>query len=211
MNSPAAQHGPDVVFFDFGGVLAEEGFRNGIKALAQNQKLDPEIVFNTAVEAVFNSGYLVGRCSEADYWQRLRDAAGLSGTDALLREELLGRFVLRPRMFACLDRLAQAGRRLAILSDQTGWLDELDRRHGFFQRFERVFNSYHVGLHKRDVACFANALAQMQVAAADALFIDDMLPNVELARTCGLAAIHYQTQDEFDRELAHYCPEIGVH
>jgi len=35
--------------------------------------------------------------------------------------------------------------RLGILSDQTDWLDELNERDGFFQHFDCVFNSFHMG------------------------------------------------------------------
>ena len=42
----------------------------------------------------------------------------------------------------------------AILSDQTHWLDDLDRRHHFTAGFDRVYNSYHQGKGKRDQTLF---------------------------------------------------------
>lgn len=207
---PQSVEGPAVLFFDFGGVLADEGFLLGLKAIARAQGLDPEDFFEFAREAVFDTGYLTGRCDEAAYWRRLREERGVRGSDQALRQEILSRFTLRPRMLELAERLGKAGRRLAVLSDQTNWLDELNAATPFFERFELVLNSFHVGLHKRDPACFANAARAMAVAPEQSLFIDDAKSNVELARRCGLSAIHYQDQDSFEAELARFCPEIGA-
>jgi putative hydrolase of the HAD superfamily len=197
------------VLFDFGGVLADEGFKLGLKAIARRQGLDPEAFFEFAREAVFDTGYLTGRCDEAAYWRFLRQAHGLSDPDSALREEILSRFRLRPRMFELVGKLGQAGRRLAVLSDQTNWLDELNAGTPFFDRFELVLNSFHVGLHKRDPACFANAVRALAAAPERILFIDDAESNVALARARGLSAVLYQDQDSFEAELARFCPEIG--
>jgi putative hydrolase of the HAD superfamily len=36
------------VVFDFGGVLVEEGFREGLYDLARQQGLDPQVVYQAA-------------------------------------------------------------------------------------------------------------------------------------------------------------------
>lgn len=46
------------VLFDFGGVVAEEGFRKGFEAIAAENGLDPIFLYTLAVEAVFESGYI---------------------------------------------------------------------------------------------------------------------------------------------------------
>jgi putative hydrolase of the HAD superfamily len=45
-----------VVFFDFGGVLAEEGFREGLLAIARHHGLDPQEFLKT-VDLTFNQGF----------------------------------------------------------------------------------------------------------------------------------------------------------
>ena len=52
------------VIFDFGGVLAEEGFREGLKVVAIKNGLDPEEFFKIAEEMIYKTGYLTGMTDE---------------------------------------------------------------------------------------------------------------------------------------------------
>jgi len=51
----------DAVIFDFGGVLAEEGFFEGFKAIAARHGMDPGGLAETAVDVVRRGGYVEGR------------------------------------------------------------------------------------------------------------------------------------------------------
>ncbi len=62
------------VLFDFGGVLAEEGFRAGLRVIARLNGLDPESVHREGVDAVYESGYVTGTAKEADFWKLMREA-----------------------------------------------------------------------------------------------------------------------------------------
>jgi hypothetical protein len=54
------------VLFDFGGVLAEEGFFNGLRALAEQQNLDADMLTKEGRRAVHDSGNLTGQGTESD-------------------------------------------------------------------------------------------------------------------------------------------------
>jgi putative hydrolase of the HAD superfamily len=200
----------ELVLFDFGGVLAEEGFREGLRAIAASQGRDPEVVYQRVCEIIRSCGYLTGRCSEAAFWEAVRRQTGVQGDAAGLREEILERFVLRPWMLAHVESLRRSGTRTAILSDQTDWLDELDRRHGFFRYFEEVFNSYYLHMSKHDPAVFDRVTGLCGVAPGATLFIDDTPGHVERARARGLHAICYTGREAFELELAEYGAEGGV-
>lgn len=85
----------DTVLFDFGGVIAEEGFREGLKAIARKAGIDEEIFFLQAEELIYSSGYVLGKAPESVYWQSLRDSTGITYNDDFLRNELLSRFFIR--------------------------------------------------------------------------------------------------------------------
>lgn len=199
----------DVVFFDFGGVIAEEGFVGGLRAMAEARGLDPEAVTAKGVELAYGSGYVVGGLDEASWWRSFRRATGVDGADEQLRAEVLTRFVIRPWMLDWADALKAAGKRPAILSDQVEWLDELERRHGFFAHYDKVLNSFHTGVSKRQEAAFVQACQALDTAPERALFVDDATRNVELARRVGLAAIHYTDREGFEAELLRQVPELG--
>lgn len=183
------------VLFDFGGVLAEEGFREGLMALAREQGLDEQRLPRAGMQAVYDSGFVLGRGSAADFWALLRKRTGLAGDDAGLTARILAGFVPRPAMLAQVARLRDAGYLTGILSDQTHWLDELDERHHFKAGFDRVYNSYHLGKGKRDPSLFADVAADLQLPSGALLFIDDDPGNVERARAAGWQALLFDDQD----------------
>jgi len=117
-----------VVLFDFGGVLAEEGFREGLKAIAKRKGLDPEDFYKISADLVYQTGYITGGCDEHSYWNAVRKKTGVKGDDREFREEILKRFKLRREMTTVVRKIKSYGLLVAILSDQTNWLDELDQR-----------------------------------------------------------------------------------
>ena len=185
------------IMFDFGGVLAEEGFRDGLMAIARAKGISPEAFFESAAAAVYDSGYVLGKADESAYWEMVRQKTGIDGTDEEFRREILERFQLRPWMFKIVRRLKQHGYKLGILSDQSQWLDDLDKQHEFFKDFDFIYNSYHLGKGKRDPSLFTEISRGLNLRSPEILFIDDNEGNVERARSKGWNAILYREQGDF--------------
>ena len=164
---------PEVFLFDYGGVLAEEGFTNGLKAIAAANNLDREVFFKRATELIYQCGYVVGKSSEKEFWSLVKQDFGISTEDSELRSEIHRRFVLRPGMMEKVRIIRSHGYRTAILSDQTDWLDRLDKRDNFLRSFDPVINSYFLGTTKREEATFTAALDLLKITADKVLFIDD--------------------------------------
>jgi putative hydrolase of the HAD superfamily len=188
------------VLFDFGGVLAEEGFRNGLLQLAVEQGLSEDLP-QQGMRAVYDSGFVLGRGTAGDFWALLKARTGLSGDDDALSRRLLDGFVLRPSMLELVRRLRRAGFTTGILSDQTDWLDALDARYHFFDAFDHIYNSYYLGRGKRDPATFRRVVDDLGLDPAAVLFVDDDRGNVERARAAGLGAIQFVDQAGFSAAL----------
>lgn len=190
------------VYFDFGGVLATEGFHEGLFAIARSQGLDPEEFFQIAREAVYDSGYVIGEGGENDFWELVRHRSGVRGSDAELTAVCIDLFRLRPGMLELVRSLRALGITTAILSDQTDWLERLDAREPFYREFDRVFNSYRLGKGKRDASLFDDAVRALGVAPAAAVFIDDDPGNVSRAAGRGLHALLFRDEVSLRRDLA---------
>lgn len=198
------------VLLDFGGVIAEEGFQQGLRALAEAQQLDPDKVMNEGREAVHDCGYVTGTGTEADFWALMRQRTGLSGEDQELSQVILDRFVIRQWMIEQVAHLRAAGITVAILSDQTDWLDYLDQRLYFSAAFDKVFNSFHLGKSKRDPTLFDDVVQMLGVQPGEALFVDDDADHVERARSRGLHAIHFTERDVIEAQLLSLMGESTV-
>lgn len=191
----------DVVLFDFGGVLAEKGFEEGLRTIAARHGLNEKDFYNLVLDIIHTTGYLTGHGQEQVFWQTIRDKTGIRDEDGTLRNDILSRFILRPWMFDIVTRIKASGVGVAILSDQTNWLDELNDKYDFFKLFDAVFNSYHLGKGKVDPSHFIDTISRLNANPARLLFVDDTGAHCETARTLGINAIQYVDRDSFIKEI----------
>lgn len=197
------------VLFDFGGVLAEEGFREGLRSIGSLSGVDPEAMVRAGFDLVHRTGYVTGQSDEAYFWAALRKEAGALGPDDELRREILSRFIIRPWMITLVDRLRERGIVVGILSDQTQWLDELDHKHRFFSHFHYVLNSYHTGVSKHNSAAFDLAAQKLGLPPERILFVDDHPGNTERAQERGMKTILFRDRQGFEKELDLYGLALG--
>ncbi len=179
-----------VVLFDFGGVIAEEGFREGLMEIAGKNNVDPDSFFLCSVEAMFVTGYLTGEGSESEFWEYLKVHTGIKGSNEELRNEILSRFLVRSEVIEIARQLKKSGYTTAILSDQTNWLEEIEENTPFFHEFDYVYNSYRIGKSKKDPSIFDDTALKLQVKKEEILFIDDNMGNIERASSKALDTIY---------------------
>ncbi len=192
------------VIFDFGGVLAEEGFREGLKAVARENGLDPDYFFAVAEDLIYSTGYVTGMSGETDFLNALREKTGITESDEEIREEILKRFILRPDVIRHVDDIRSSGKVTAILSDQTDWLDELNQRIPFYQHFDYVFNSFKLKKGKRDPSIFKDVCLILRFKSEEVIFIDDNINNIKRASEEGLKTIHFKDMESFKKEIGSY-------
>jgi len=159
------------------------------------------VFFECAAEAVYETGYVLGHARESSYWADLKDRAGIEGADEDFRKEILDRFILRPWIIDIVRQLRDSGLQVAILSDQSNWLDELDARDDFFKEFHRVFNSYYMGKGKRDSTIFEDVSRELGVPHHGILFIDDNEGHITRAANLGFQVIHYRDKQSLINSL----------
>jgi putative hydrolase of the HAD superfamily len=191
----------DVVLFDFGGVLAEEGFKQGLIAIATANGLDVTTFVQAAFDAIYASGYVLGKAPEKAFWKELKEKTGVKGDNASLMKEIFSRFILRSWMIDLVKKLKSEKITVGILSDQTDMLDKLNERFDFFKWFDHIFNSYDMGKGKRDVTLFDDVARTLKAEPSRILFIDDDPGHVDRARQKGWNAIRYVNQKSFQKDL----------
>jgi putative hydrolase of the HAD superfamily len=187
--------------FDFGGVIAAEGFREGIMAIAKKKNLDEQSFFRTAEEIIYKTGYVTGKAKERVFWEALAKETGVKDDYRRLRIEILRRFVLRPEMLSLVKKLRDQGSVVAVLSDQTNWLDEINRKKPFYTLFDYVFNSYVLGKSKRDPSVFRDVAKIIGLKPHLMLFADDNIQNIKRASETGLRTIPFTTIEAFKSQL----------
>ena len=192
--------------FDFGGVLIDWNPRHLYRKLIP----DP-----AEMEA-----FLAGVTTRE--WHQVQDHGGdpVQATRRLQalhpdKKELIEAFYSRfdemcdrafPEMAALVERLHAGGTPLYLLSNAPNLLDPwlrgpARRRHPFIGHFRNFVVSGLVGQSKPAAGIYQLICRTGGFRPADAVFIDDVLENVEGARAIGMAAIHHRSATETAAEL----------
>lgn len=194
------------VLFDFGGVIAEEGFRQGMEAIARKNNLDASTFFFQVVDLINSTGYLTGKCEEHDFWESIRIATGVKGSDINLRVEILSRFIIRLNMLKIVELIKNKGLTTGILSDQTNWLDEINKNYPFYQYFDYIFNSFKLGKSKSDLSLFTEICEYLNLKPEEIIFIDDNSYHILRANNTGYNTIYFTEYNDFLIKLETFIP-----
>jgi 2-haloacid dehalogenase len=197
-STPSPQ--PSVVVFDLGGVLIDYNPRHLYRKLIARPEEMEDFLANVTTPAWHTRQDLDGDPAIAT-----RDLQALHpGKEALIAafydrfDEMLDH-AFAP-MGELVERLDAAGTPLYLLSNAPGFLDAWLRgparkRHPFIGAFRDYVVSGHVGCWKPHKAIFDLVCRTCGFAPRDAVFIDDVLANVEGARAAGLSAVHHRSAE----------------
>ena len=97
--------------------------------------------------------------------------------------------------------------RLALLSNTDPLhVAHMEANYDFFRFFPAQIYSCTVGASKPSPILYLEALHALKVRSGEAVYIDDVLGNVEAARSLGMAGIHYQSGESLMDRLR----DLGV-
>ncbi|WP_036222453.1 HAD family hydrolase [Mesoaciditoga lauensis] len=90
-----------------------------------------------------------------------------------------------------LKLLKDAGYSMSIVSNSDGRVEKMISDVGLRKYFDKVYDSYLVGISKPDKGIFELALKELSLKPQDALFVGDMFYiDVLGANSCGIPAVH---------------------
>ena len=204
----------ETVIFDLGGVLVEVDLERMTVPMAELAGTSPEEVVGalrvgheTLVE------YERGRLETEELYRWVLDALGLS-TDRcpfeLFRRHMCAVLVPSPEMEALFRQTCATPTCTTCILSNTNdlhwtWVNaHLD----LLQHASHTLTSYETGFYKPEPEIYRVALERFGVSdPSTAIFIDDLLPNVEAARQAGMTA-SFAHQDE--RTTRARLEELGV-
>jgi len=195
------------VIFDFGGVLVRMVDDRPRLELAKQlgvplSHLD-DLVFNS--ETAKQAGR--GEITVAEHWKAVGQALGIApgGMPAFLEKYWSADDVNWP----LLEFIRNLHPRYKVGLLSNAWDDlrqTMHQRWNIDGLFDVLVISAEVKLGKPDPRIFHLAVERLEVQPAEAVFVDDILENVEAARREGLFAIQYvelqQAMDELNRLLS---------
>lgn len=178
--------------FDIGGVLVRTEDLEPRRAWERRFGLPDwglaRIVFDNPVAAAAT----LGRAGLDDVWAEAgRQLALMPGDLAQLREDFWKGDVYDLDLIGYIRSL-RPRYRTGIISNAWPGVREAHQAHLNGETFDVIVYSAEVGLAKPDPAIYRLALRQLGVAASEAVFVDDVLENVEAARDLGMAGVQFK-------------------
>ncbi len=195
------------VIFDMGGVLVRTEDQIPRILMAKRLGITPEelyrIIFDTptAVEAA------VGKLDVQKHWEAVCTALGRPISEiAAIQQEFWAGDRLNTQLLDFIRSL-HPHNKTALLSN--AWNDArqiFSEKWHLLDAFDEVIISAEVHLAKPDPRIYALVIERLQVKSAEAVFIDDVLENIEAARKAGLHGVQFidntQLLEELKRMLA---------
>lgn len=194
------------VLFDFGGVIVRTEYQAPREHLAERLNMTYEdlskIVFESETSRLASIGQMTTEAHWAAVPRRLSRPASEGNS---MREEFFGGDVL-DRELVDYIRSLRPRYKTGLLSN--AWPDTRDYvvRNHLDDAFDTLVISAEVGIMKPERGIFELALKQLEVAAQEAVFIDDTSINVEAARKIGLHEIVFRNRRQAQSELKAMLP-----
>lgn len=185
------------IIFDLGGVLLDIDFKLSEKAFTELGVTNFSDFFNQ-----FHSNDLFRRLEtgmEDDlFYDDLRTATGLSLSDEQIRDAWNALLLdFRPESVAVLPQLRDKYELYLLSNTNEIHLQEFQRRYEawrpgqvFDDLFDAAYYSHRIGHRKPNASAFEYVLQKHGLIAAETIFIDDSINNIEAAQQLGLRAIH---------------------
>jgi len=189
------------VFVDFGGVIMrteDKGPRSRQAVRLGMTYRDLEKIF---FESESSRRASIGEIPEEAHWQAVAGALGVSRPEA---GRIIDEFFSGDRADATLlDFLhsLRPERKVGLISNAWSGLRAFITGQKFEDVFDEMIISAEVGLMKPERRIYSLALGKLGVQPAEAVFLDDVLVNVEAARSLGMSAIHFIQPDKALEEL----------
>ncbi|MBS0625495.1 MAG: HAD family phosphatase [Verrucomicrobia bacterium] len=193
---------PQVIVFDFGGVMTTKNKREGIvEFLCNSFQLSPEEFERVNLEK--RKALKVGSTDE-EFWLSYAERKGIElpaswKTD--FQNVLKDGIGVNPEMYELVAQLKEKEVKVGLFSNIDFRLSKLIRQFGLYEPFEPCLLSCEVGLEKPDPKAYAYLVEKIGISASEIVFIDDKQENIDSAKEAGIDAILFQSPEQLKQEL----------
>ena len=190
------------IIFDIGRVLVRIDLGGALSGLAENIALSPEELWSALEKHPSWLDWQEGRIAPRDFYLSVTKRFGATLTFAQFTE--IWNRVIHPEPIlgsAFLAPLAEKYRLCLLSNTDPIHAAHMEANCDFMRFFPRRIYSCTVGASKPNALIYRAALQACKVAAGEAVFIDDILANVEGARRLGLAGIVFQSPEQLSADL----------
>ncbi len=188
------------IIFDLGGVFIDINFHKTKEAFTSAGVADFDTYFHQSHSNPLFAQLERGLISPEEFYAAFRNETGLALTDNAIRDAwnaMLGDF--RPASLSVLPEVKKSYNSFLLSNtNQIHYEGFIDIYHeqiagdNFNAQFHKAYYSHEIKLRKPDAEAYAFILQENMIDAAETLFVDDTLKNIEGAKAVGLQTLWLQ-------------------
>jgi len=189
---------------DFGGVLMRTRTDSARRALEQRLGLPPQTIEDGVFSTDLSQRAQRGEMSEVAFWQQLERDLDLPRY-AMTLYEFRDQFFEEDRLDEELMTLIRGARprlKTGLISNAWDGLREtLHTRVPIADAFDVMVISAEEKIAKPDPRIYRRTLERLDVQAAEAIFLDDLGPNIDAANALGMIGVHFRSTEQAQRDI----------
>ncbi len=191
------------IYIDFGGVLVRTEDKGPRTRQAEKLGMTYRDLEKIFFETESSRRASTGEIPEEAHWQAVAESLRLSRTET---QKVVDEFFAGDRAdqaWISFLRGLRPERQVCLISNAWSGLRAYITKQGFADAFDHMVISAEVGIMKPDPRIYRLALEELTAKPEESVFLDDVLVNVEAARSVGMAGIHFTQPQQALEELKH--------
>ena len=189
------------VFFDLGGVILRTEYQAPRQHLAEQFGMDYEDIDKIVFASPSAARASVGEITEEQHWHQVMKLLKRPVSDyKRIEAEFFGGDVIDLNIVNYL-RSIKPKYKTGLISNAWSGLRSYIVREKFDDAFHHMTISAEVGAAKPSAKIYEFALEQLQVKAKEAVFVDDVLANIEACEKLGMKGIHFKSPESALKQL----------
>lgn len=194
---------PQALLFDLGGVLIDIDFGRAFRAWEPISNLSLNEISKAFQFDVHYERHERGEITASEYFDHLRSKLSLKNEHARIEEGWNSIYVGEISETVALVESARAQFSCNAFTNtnathQAAWLALFPMVKNLFSR---IFTSHELGYRKPEKQAFEHIAYALGVPFGSIMFFDDLVENVEGAKSAGLHAVHVRSPDDVRNAL----------
>ena len=189
------------ILFDFGGVLVHLNWEKVCAPLAELSDRSSGYVRREVINGPLVQSAMRGELDPSQLHQKLSEKLRIDISYEDFLKVWSGLLSANEEIVPLVSRLKEDHR--LVLASNTDQIHFTYSKQHFdvLQYIDPHFLSYEMGLLKPDPAFFRHVLQSLKATPGECVFIDDVAENVESARSLGITAVQFQSNESLQTTL----------
>ncbi len=189
------------VFFDLGGVILRTEYQAPRQRLAEEFGMDYEDIDKLVFATPSAARASIGEITEEEHWRNVLKILKQPAAEyERIRADFFAGDVIDYTILNFL-RSIKPKYKIGLISNAWSGLRSYIKREKFDDVFHHMTISAEVGAMKPSAKIYEFALEQLQVKAKEAVFVDDVLENIEACEKLGMQGIQFKDPESMLKRL----------